>query len=55
MNMRQHLGVLHPFSMKDIFLDKMDVTLFYFHCTEEEKFSFRNLSLVAITCRWVLR
>ena len=30
MNVRHTSGVLHPFSIKNIFYDKMDVRLFYF-------------------------
>ena len=30
MNVRNPMGVLHSFSIKNIFYDKMDVRLFYF-------------------------
>ena len=31
MNVRHPMGVLHSFSIKDIFYDKMDLRLFYFN------------------------
>ena len=31
MNVRHPEGVIHSFSIKNIFHDKMDVGLFYFH------------------------
>ena len=31
MNVRHSQGVLHSFSIKNIFHDKMDLRLFYFH------------------------
>ena len=31
MNGRHPVGVLHSFSIKNIFYDKMDLRLFYFH------------------------
>ena len=31
MNVRHPMGVLHSFSIKNIFYDKMDLRLFYFH------------------------
>ena len=33
MNVRHPMGVLHSFSIKNIFYDKMDLRLFYFHVT----------------------
>ena len=30
MNVRHPKGVLHPFSIKNIFYDKMDLRVFYF-------------------------
>ena len=33
MNVRHPEGVLHSFSIKNIFYDKMDLRLFYFHMT----------------------
>ena len=33
MNVRHPMGVLHSFSIKNIFYDKMDVRLFYFRVT----------------------
>ena len=31
MNVRHPMGVSHSFSIKNIFYDKMDLRLFYFH------------------------
>ena len=39
MNVRHLMGVLHSFFIKNIFYDKMDLRLFYFHVT-----IFRHLS-----------
>ena len=33
MNVRHPMGVLHSFSIKNIFYDKMDLRLFYFRMT----------------------
>ena len=33
MNVRHPMGVLHSFSIKNIFYDKMDLRLFYFGVT----------------------
>ena len=33
MNVRHPMDVLHSFSIKNIFCDKMDLRLFYFHKT----------------------
>ena len=33
MNLRHSMGALHSFSTKNIFYDKMDLRLFYFHVT----------------------
>ena len=33
MNVRHAMGVLHLFSINNIFYDKMDLRLFYFHVT----------------------
>ena len=33
MNVRYPMGVLHSFSIKNIFYDKMDFRLFYFRMT----------------------
>ena len=33
MNLNHPMGVLHSFSIKNIFCDKMDLRLFYFHVT----------------------
>ena len=33
MNVRHSMGVLHSFSIKQIFCDKMDLRLSYFHVT----------------------
>ena len=33
MNERHPMGILHSFSLKNIFYDKMDLRLFYFHVT----------------------
>ena len=37
MNVRHPMGVLHSFSIKNIFYDKMDLRLFYFHVTTYKK------------------
>ena len=37
MNVRHPMGVLHSFSIKNIFYDKMDLWLFYFHVMKCEK------------------
>ena len=34
MNLSHPMGVLHSFSIRNIFYDKMDVRLFYFHVTK---------------------
>ena len=34
MNVRHPMGVLHSFSIENIFYDKMDLKLFYFHLTK---------------------
>ena len=31
MNVRQPMGLLHSFSIKNIFYDKVDLVLFYFY------------------------
>ena len=36
MNVRHPMGVLHSFSIKNIFYDKMDLRLFYSHVTNSE-------------------
>ena len=33
MNVRNPMGVLHSFSIKNIFYDKIDFTIFYFYVT----------------------
>ena len=33
MNVRHPMGVLHSFSIKNIYYDEMDLRLFYFHLT----------------------
>ena len=33
MDVRHPVGVLHSFSIKNVFYDKMDLRLFYFHVT----------------------
>ena len=33
MNVRHPMGVVHSFSIKNIFYDKIDLRLFYFHVT----------------------
>ena len=33
MNLKHPMGVLHSFSIKNVFYGKMDLRLFYFHVT----------------------
>ena len=40
MNLRHTYGVLHSFSIKNIFYDKMDLTLFYFRVMKSKSKSF---------------
>ena len=43
MNVRHPMGVLHSFSIKKIFYDKMDSRLFYFDLAKSAKKSILNL------------
>ena len=44
MNVRHPMGVLHSFSIKNIFCDKMDLRLFYFDVA-----NYINLQLLYLT------
>ena len=41
MNVRHPMGVLHSFSIKNIFYDKMEVRLFYFHVMKYNIYQFQ--------------
>ena len=42
MNVRHSMGVLHSFSIKNIFYDKMDLRLFYFHVAKHALSQMKN-------------
>ena len=43
MNVRHPMGVLHSFSIKNIFYDKMDLRLFYFYVTISKRLITVNM------------
>ena len=49
MNVRHPMGVLHSFSIKNIFYDKMDLRLFYFDVAFLEicKIQFLEISITS--------
>ena len=46
MNVKHPMGVLHSFSIKNIFYDKMDFRLFYFDVAKCNFITFHNLLLL---------
>ena len=44
MNVKHPLGVLHSFSIKNFFFDKMDLRIFYFHVMNGKEKSPPELS-----------
>ena len=45
MNVKDPMGVLHSFSIKNIFYNKMDLRFFYFHVTKYSRANSKNLEL----------
>ena len=46
MNVRHPIGVLHSISIKNIFYDKLDLTLFYLNVTKLALGSYQTIPLL---------
>ena len=53
MNVRHPMGVLHSFSNKNVFYDKMDSGIFYFHVTTYTR--HKDICIDDLTCALPVR